>query len=237
MRAQWILAVVLAGLSAQLAEAEPQIRFCPAAQVRSYPEESRRNVNGLLLQNLLISNGDSKPLEVKLITIELLKAGEVVDQRHIDGTALDHAIRSGEALQAGGMIAALPFQFCGRDLVADGVKLAGPGLAPNQALLLAQQVFAFNGARDTLRVRVDGVAGENAASITAELPIRSDFSKMAYRFPLHGVWYVGNGPTFYTDHRWALPEEFAFDLVKLGAGGLTHGAKATRFVDYYDYGA
>jgi len=33
-----------------------------------------------------------------------------------------------------------------------------------------------------------------------------------FTFPLRGTWYAGNGPTFYTAHRWALPEEFGFDL-------------------------
>ena len=235
MKRIFVAAIALAA-SAQ-AHAAPQIRFCPAAQVRTYPEENHRNISGLLLQNVAIVNNDQTPFEVKAITIELLRGDEVVDTRRMTGDDVAHNAAQGKAVQAAGMIAAVPFQFCGQDLIADGVKLGGPTLSRGEALLVAQQAFVFNGVRDTLRVRVAGAVGGRPAEVSNTLPIRSDFSKIAYRFPLHGVWYAGNGPTFYTAHRWALPEEFAFDIVRLGAGGLSHSGDGSRFSDYYDYGA
>jgi murein DD-endopeptidase MepM/ murein hydrolase activator NlpD len=57
-----------------------------------------------------------------------------------------------------------------------------------------------------------------------------------FHFPLSGTWYAGNGPTFYTAHRWALPEEFGFDLVQLGGNTLSHSGDGTKFTDYYAYG-
>jgi murein DD-endopeptidase MepM/ murein hydrolase activator NlpD len=58
-----------------------------------------------------------------------------------------------------------------------------------------------------------------------------------FRFPLKGGWFIGNGPTPYAPHRWALPEEFGFDIVRTGEGGLTHRGAGDRFSDYYAYGA
>jgi hypothetical protein len=57
-----------------------------------------------------------------------------------------------------------------------------------------------------------------------------------FTFPLRGTWYAGNGPTFYTAHRWALPEEFAFDLIQLGTNSSSHSGDGTGFSDYYAYG-
>ena len=53
-------------------------------------------------------------------------------------------------MQAAGVLKEVPFQFCGNDLIGLDIKLAGPKLDRDQALLVTSQVFAFNGARDTL---------------------------------------------------------------------------------------
>jgi murein DD-endopeptidase MepM/ murein hydrolase activator NlpD len=122
-------------------------------------------------------------------------------------------------------------------LIAPSVKLAGPTLNRDQALLVTQQVFAFRDARDTLRIRVHGNGGSGATEISGTLPIKSEFAKNTYIFPLRGVYYVGWGASLHTGHRWAIPEEFALDIAKIGGNGLSHKGKGTRFEDYYAYGA
>src|SRR5262249_13320117 len=117
------------------------------------------------------------------------------------------------------------------------IKLAGPTLNRDQGLLLTSQVFAFTGTRNTLRVRVHGEVAGRAKEITGTLPIKSEFAKNTYKFPLRGTWFVGVGASFHTGHRWAIPEEFALDIAKLGSEGLTHKGDGTRFEDYYAYGA
>lgn len=104
-------------------------------------------------------------------------------------------------------------------------------------MLVTGQVFAFNGARDTLRVRVRGTLGARSNEVTGIIPIKSEFAQNKYIFPLRGVWYVGIGASLHTVHRWAIPEEFALDVARLGANGLTHRGDGTRFDDYYAYGA
>ncbi|HET6888703.1 MAG TPA: M23 family metallopeptidase, partial [Candidatus Udaeobacter sp.] len=69
------------------------------------------------------------------------------------------------------------------------------------------------------------------------IPIKSEFAKNKYIFPLRGVWYVGWGASFHTGHRWAIPEEFALDIAKVGESGLSHKGDGTRFDDFYAYGA
>ncbi len=41
----------------------------------------------------------------------------------------------------------------------------------------------------------------------------------------------------YTGHRWGVPEEFAFDIAKLGDGDLSYRGDGQTFEDYYAYGA
>lgn len=104
-------------------------------------------------------------------------------------------------------------------------------------MLISYQTFAFNGARDALRVTARGRETGGDATVTATLPIRSEATTTVFRFPLSGDWFIGNGPTPHAPHRWALPEEFGFDIVRLGDGGKTHSGAGDRFSDYYAYGA
>jgi murein DD-endopeptidase MepM/ murein hydrolase activator NlpD len=140
-------------------------------------------------------------------------------------------------MQSAGVLDQVSFQFCGDELLPRPVKLAGPTLAHDQALLITSQVFAFNGARDLVRVRVQGALNGRSTEITGTIPIKSEFAKNSYIFPLRGVSYVGAAASFHTPHRWAIPEEFGLDIAKIGENGLTHRGDGRRFDEYYAYGA
>src|SRR6266481_1638174 len=214
-----------------------EIRFCPASSVRTYPLESRRDLQSLLLQNAAVINHGSAPFKIDDIDIELLQSNRVVESRKLNREAVQRIADRGAKLQAAGILQQVGFQFCGTDLIAPSIKLAGATLTRDQALLIASQVFTFNGARDTLRVRVHGNVDGHAAEFTGSIPIKSEFATNKYIFPLRGVWYVGYGASFHTGHRWAIPEEFALDIAKIGESGLSHKGDGTRFDDYYAYGA
>jgi len=214
-----------------------EVRFCPASAVRTYPLESRRDLQSLLLQNAAVINHGQSAFDVKEIELELLEAGQVRDTKKLDAGAIQRIADRGEKLQAAGVLQQVGFQFCGNDLIAPNIKLAGPKLDRDQALLIASQVFAFNGARDTLRVRVHGNLDGRTTEFTGSIPIKSEFAQNKYIFPLRGVWYAGWGASFHTGHRWAIPEEFALDIAKIGESGLSHKGDGTRFNDYYAYGA
>jgi murein DD-endopeptidase MepM/ murein hydrolase activator NlpD len=214
-----------------------EVRFCPASAVRTYPLESRRDLQSLLLQNAAVINHGQSAFDMKEIELELLEAGQVRDTKKLDARAIQRIADRGAKLQAAGVLQQVGFQFCGNDLIAPNIKLAGPKLDRDQALLIASQVFAFSGARDTLRVRVHGNLDGRATEFTGSIPIKSEFAQNKYIFPLRGVWYAGWGASFHTGHRWAIPEEFALDIAKIGESGLSHKGDGTRFNDYYAYGA
>jgi hypothetical protein len=214
-----------------------EIRFCPASAVRTYPLESRRELQSLLLQNVAVVNHGKTAFDVKAIELELLQAGQVLDTKKVDGKAIERFADRGAKAQAAGVLKQVAFQFCGDNLIAPSIKLAGPKLEKDQALLVTSQVFAFSGARDTLRVRVLGNVAGRTTEVTGTLPIKSEFARNTYIFPLRGVCYAGWGASFHTGHRWAIPGEFALDIARLGGDGLSHKGDGTRFEDYYAYGA
>lgn len=213
------------------------VKFCPVEQVRTYPLESRRNIQSLLLQNVLVSHAGSGSVEIVGVDVELMQGGEVKDTRRIAGAELKTVAAAGPRVQASGMMDMMAFQFCSGALIPDGVTLAGPVLKDKEAFLLMGQPFAYKGARDEVRVRVQVLRGGKIVETRASLPINQGLSKTAFRFPMTGQWFAAVGPTPHTAHRWALPEEFAFDIVRLGDGTSSHRGDGTKFEDYYAYGA
>ena len=214
-----------------------EIRFCPAAQVRTYPLESRRDIRSLVLQNLLVINHGTDPVDVTEIDLSLMQGADALDLKRIKGAELQQFTAGGPKLQASGMLQLLGFQICDQALIPEGTKLAGPHLDPAQALLLTYQTFAFRGKRDALGVNVLARAAGHDLTAAASLPIRSELSKTVFRFPLQGLWFVAVGPTPQTGHRWARMEEFAFDIARFGDGNLSHRGSGAKFSDYYAYGA
>src|SRR5436190_14420232 len=93
-------------LSSAFAE-KPQsveIRFCPASAVRTYPLESRRDLQSLLLQNVAVINHGSVPFKIDDIDIELLQSNRVVESRKLDREAVQGVADRGAKLQAAGIL-------------------------------------------------------------------------------------------------------------------------------------
>jgi murein DD-endopeptidase MepM/ murein hydrolase activator NlpD len=212
-----------------------EVRFCPAAQVRTYPLESRRDIQSLLVQNTAVINHGATPIEVGEVDFALMAKGQAVDERRLRGDDLKAFAGSGVRLQASGMMPLVAFQFCNDRLIEKDVKLSGPALQPGGAMLLTYQAFAFRGPRDAVKVTVRDTKG--AVRAEASIPINEAMSKTAFIWPLKGVWFAGVGPTMHTGHRWGLPEEFAFDIAKIGEGDLTYRGDGQKFSDYYAYGS
>jgi murein DD-endopeptidase MepM/ murein hydrolase activator NlpD len=214
-----------------------EIRFCPGSGMRSYPLNAGRELQSVLLQNAAVINYDTTTFKIENMVIELLQSDRIIESRNFAREDIQRVGERSAKLQASGVLQQVGFQFCGTDLIAPSIKLGTTTLAHNQALLVTSQVFAFNGKRDALRVRVRGEADDRPVEVTGSIPIKSEFAKNTYIFPLRGVWFVGNGASFHTPHRWAIPEEFALDIAKLGDNGLSHKGDGTKFEDYFAYGA
>jgi murein DD-endopeptidase MepM/ murein hydrolase activator NlpD len=235
MRFLFVTAVLATSLPAIAApEAGQEIRFCPASVARTYPLDSRGRVQSLLAPHVAVINHAAAPFTLEAVYIELLKGGEVIDTRHLAGADIERFASNSTGIQETLQVA--PFVFCGTDLIGPDVKLAGPELGTNEGLVVTNQVFAFDQARDTLRVRVEGVLEGKPVALAATLPVNSEFGATDWQFPLRGVSYVGWGASLHTAHRWVSSEAYGLDIARLGGSGLTYRGKGLRFSDYYAYG-
>lgn len=237
-------ALLLLGSAAVAAPAAPtgavppiEVRFCPGAVAHPYPLDSLRNVQGLLLQNVVVIN-HGPPLKLEAVELELRRAGETIDSRLISGAALEGAVKQGQAVKMSGMLEVAAFQFC------DGALLNGAALADDatletgEAVLIAQQPFAWKGARDELRVSARALRGAEPVSGHGTLRLDAATSTTQFRFPLKGgTWLAAAGASFHTTHRWGVPEEFALDIVQLGPNLRTHRSDGGAHTDFYAYDA
>jgi len=207
------------------------VRFYPGERVYAYQLDGQRGTNSILVQNIAVINDGAAPVALNDVSLELLSSGRAIEARKLGPTELAASAANGAGLQQAGLFDVLKFQFGGDRLLPAGTVLSPDlDLAPGEAIIVSWQAMAFRGARDALRVSANGGAAAR------ELSVSTDQSKIAYSFPLRGAWYVAAGSTFHTGHRWSPMEEFAFDLVQVGADGSTHRGKGTRFADYYAYG-
>ena len=230
-----LLMMVSCGLPAARAENTGlRVTFCPAAPLWTYPLDEVHGVNSLLLQNLGILNTGQSTV-VTAVDLDLMYRGRRVDRRTITNTDLQGLKAAGPQLTP--LLKAFPSQFCGTDMIPTAFTLGGETLHRAEAMLVLQEPFAFSGRRDFLQVTVHGRARHRNLVYTASIPIHMGFAPGSYVYPVRGTSYVANGPSFHTAHRWGVSEEFALDIVKLGANSQTHSGDGLRFQDYFAYGA
>jgi murein DD-endopeptidase MepM/ murein hydrolase activator NlpD len=229
-----ILALLGSALAPLAAEAAPMLHFCPAGGVWTYPFNAQRGLNSLVLQSAALVNQDASAFEAQSGEIDILSGGEVKESRRLSHDDLVKGAARGVRLA--GLAQALPGVFCDGALYGPASMAPTPVVATGQALLVYQQTFALAGPRDGVRVIIRGTQDGKPVEVSAALPIRQGAAKTALHFPLKGAWTIGAGPSLQSHHRWAPFEEFAYDILRVDAGGQTHAGDGMKFSDYYAYG-
>lgn len=218
------------------AAASLEVRFCGQASLRPYPLSTEAGLQGLLLHQMAVINRGGGAVELTSIELDLLRDGEVVDNRKLGRSELETFGKLSQQVEAAAGAKESIAILCGDHLIPEEITLAGPMLAPRQGQLILNQAFVFDGKRDSLRVRAAARSKDGVAHGSATLPIVSAMSTLSYRFPVKGVWVIKSGPSFHTHHRWAPPSEFGLDLVRFGPDGRSHKDGGSRLSDYYAYG-
>src|SRR5438034_10397936 len=80
-----------------------EIRFCPALSIRTYPLESLRDLQSLLLQNVAVINHGSAPFKIENIEIESLRWNRDIESRDMDREAEQRRADRGARWQAAGI--------------------------------------------------------------------------------------------------------------------------------------
>ena len=220
------------GLLAALGTAHAvEVHFYPA-RVRAYELAGAQGVRSLVLHNIAIINTGKTTETINQVELEVIERGVPYEVKTLRASELDRAAATGAKLQSSGMLGLLEFQFGGKALMPKNTTLSSTRvLKPGQALLVTNVVIAISGNRDGVRVNASTQTGMGEATVFTGTPSQTKFS-----LPLEGMWYDGSGPSLHTHHRWAVPEEFAHDFVRIGAEGLAYSGDGTHFADYYAYG-
>ena len=221
----------------QASAADVEVRFYPDQALWSQPLESQRQIASVVVQNTAIVNRSTQPVTVEQLHFELLSGDAVVESRALSAATVERLAKGGAALGQSGVLDAVDFQFAPQVLFGPEKYTldASRTLPPGGALYVPAQLLAWQGQAQRLRVRA--VLSGTPEPVVAELPIRSGVAPGVWRFPLAGDWFVGAGATPHSHHRWAVPEEFALDILRLGADGQSHRGAGKAMRDYYAYGA
>ncbi len=204
------------------------MRFFPGERVYAYEASAQHGASTIILHNIAIINNGVAPVALNEVAIELMLGERVLDQRTLGVEELTRSAAGSAGIQPAGLLDVLAFQFGGSALLPANTMLSADlSLDRGEALLISSQVFAFRGARDSLRVRANGDAAEG------QLAIRTGASQTQFSFTLQGVWFNGSGASFHTHHRWTPMQEFGFDLLRVDANGSTHRSDGKRFGDYF----
>ena len=204
------------------------LRFCPVDKARSYPLDTAHGAVSLVLQGIAAINRGPGSVKINELTIELLRGTEVLDTRKITSSDVARAAAGGKALSDSGMLRAIAFQFCDGALLGDSALAASSTLGPGQAVVFMHQSFAWRGVRDSVRVLAEGSS--------ATIPIDPSFAQ-PIRWPLRGGPWTVAGASFHTTHRWAVPEQFALDIIKADARGKSYSETGANLRDFHAYGA
>ncbi len=233
MRRMLMSLTALCSLAALDAAQALEVRFYPAEKVRAYELDADRGVRSVVLQNIAIINDSDADVTISQVMLEVTERGVTQEIKPLRVADLDRMAVAGAGLQSSGMLGTLAFQFGGSALLPKGISLSGTRvLKPGTALLMPQQVLAYSGKRDGIRVNVQTTTGMKEATLfISTLPSHTSFA-----LPLDGMWYDGAGPSLHSHHRWAVPQEFAHDFMRIGANGLSFSGEGKSFTDYYAYG-
>ncbi|MBX3724494.1 MAG: M23 family metallopeptidase [Xanthomonadales bacterium] len=227
-----VLALTLLSVAASTPAAE--IRFYPGQVLWAQQTEAARGLNNVVMANAAVVHTGDAPRTLVEVRFELLYGDEPLQSQYLRGSRLDAVARNGGALARSGMMQALDFQFGGTDLLGEGTTVSEDSvLQQGEALYLPTRYFAYAGLPDRLRVTAIFDDGEPAVG---ELPIRHDTAPGAFGFPARGRWFVGAATTPHSHHRWAVPQEFALDLIRIGKDGRSHRGDGTRVRHYFAYG-
>lgn len=215
-----------------------EIRVHPGEVVYAYEAEAQRGLYTVVLQNVAVVQKDGAPVTVESLEIQAVSGGQALQTLLVPADDLDRATQRLSAMEAQGILKLYDSHFQTSRYLA-GIRLSNVRtLTPGTALVVNARTLLLTGLPSdglTLIARGKDDKGQPVEARTI-LKVEDHRSPNEYVFPLAGTWYVGAAPSLHSHHRWAANQEFALDLIVLGADSRTHKGDGTRLDDYYAYG-
>ena len=230
--------LILACTLVPLPLAALEIRVHPGGVVYAYEAEPQRGLYTVVLQNVAVVQKDGAPVTVESLEIQAVSNGQPLQTLLVPTADLERAVQRLSAMEAQGAIKLYDSYFQTSRYLA-GIQLSkSRTLAPGTALIVNAKTLLLTGLPSeglALIARGKDDKGQPVEARTT-LKVENHQSPNEYAFPLAGTWYVGAAPSLHSHHRWATNQEFALDLIVLGADSRTHKGDGTRLKEYYAYG-
>ncbi|SDB52307.1 Peptidase family M23 [Flavobacteriaceae bacterium MAR_2010_188] len=222
------------------AQSTLKIKFQPDDYVYVYETKGFGTPNDLysaVIQNIAIVNHDNDSLKIKEVEI-IVSQGAIEIQRYkVPEKILFESAQKFNTYQKQGVLEYYDFQFQTSKYL-NGINFSkSTTLAREEALVITHQTMLFQTLPDliTVIVRASDNIG-NSLLTEGTLRVINHKSNNQYYFPLKGTWTAYGAPSLISHHRWGSIQEFAFDLVKIGANGNTHNGDGSKLTDYYSFG-
>jgi hypothetical protein len=196
-----------------------------------------RDLFTAVIQNIAFVNESEAKVTLDRAVLDGKQGDAVLQSYHISQVELRQAARQFHAYQQQGLLKAYDFQFQTQRYL-EGIEFAeDTTLMPGTALVITRKALLLQGLLDTITIHIKGYnAHGEVVSGESELSVVNHTSQNQYHFPARGRWLVAGAPSLHSHHRWAILEEFALDLAKIGEGGLSHTGDGTKLVQFYAYG-
>jgi murein DD-endopeptidase MepM/ murein hydrolase activator NlpD len=214
------------------------VRFHPGEVVYPYEVEPNRGLSTVVLQNIALVQREGAPVTLESLEIQVRSGGQTVQTQTVPAAALDQAAQQLAAMDAAGVLKLYDFHFQTSRSLGEGVKVApGRTLAPGTGTLVLGRALLLSGEADEIVVVAHAKDGAGKpVEARGSIRVAGHRSPNQFHFPLAGTIYVGAAPSLHSHHRWAVPQEFALDLLVLGADGKTFKGTGARLDDYYAFG-
>ena len=214
-----------------------EINFAPGNSVYRLTINEEQRLYDCVIHNFAVINRSSKPLLLQKIEIQFIRKGEVVQSRFILSQELEAKAQRTASLFESGALNEAEKEFRIRELFQNAQLSRSNRLESNKGILIRHQYLQFSGEVERIKVVAIGKADDGAISqSSAEIAVLNYQTKTRFFFPLKGTWYVSNGTNPSGTHRWGIAQEFAYDLVKVDADGISGKGDETRPESYYAYG-
>ncbi len=222
------------------AQSDLEVKFQPGESLYVYETMgfgTPVKLYSAVIQNIAIINHAEEKLTIDEVTITVTQEGKELQKIFIADAVLEKTAKKFKTYEEQGVLQFYDFQFQTSKYLKNITFSETTSLAKEQAIVLTHRTLLFQTLPDlvTVHVRAHGSDGTSIQG-KGSLKLINHKSTNHYHFPLKGTWSALGAPSLISHHRWGSIQEFALDLVKIGANGMTHTGNGGKLSDYYAYG-
>ncbi|MEO0572218.1 MAG: M23 family metallopeptidase [Bacteroidota bacterium] len=217
-----------------------EIKFQPSEKIYVYETNGFGTPIDLytaVIHNMAIVNHSNDSLMLSQVKIEAVTDQNISYAVTLGKTFLDRSAKRFKMLSDRGILKQFDAQFRTSQYLKGHDFSGDKTLRKGEATVITYRALLLQDLPDSLMVSVSANTVDGLG-VTARKRIKviNHKSKNAYNFPLRGRWTVLGAPSLISHHRWVISQEFALDLVKVGANGQTFSGDGTQLEQFYAYG-